>query len=1085
MKAQSLRRLTMSLLVFLCAHVAEAAPTGRIFGTVSDPTRAVVPNATVVARNEATGNEQSAMADESGNFLFSSLPVGVYTITAAHPGFRSYRQQSVTLQVDQALNLEIALQLGEASETVKVEATPPQVDTRSGTISEVVTEKQISELPLNGRNVQQLVSLQAGVQITGRAYFYNADVPQSVSFFSVSGTPGNDTNYILDGGDHNDTWTNIAMPTPNPDALQEFSVQTSNFTAEYGSKAGGVVNMVVKAGANSFHGSAFEFLRNYDLNTRAFFALSNDGLKRNQYGGTLGGRIIRDKTFFFGSYQGTNLRTIPTGLTAFVPTAAQRAGNLSGTSVAMDPLTNQPFPNNQIPQTRLDPVMAKFLNQLVPLPNGPNGLLTYGQASPRDAKEWITRIDHNLTSKDRVFGTYFDQRDRGPNSGVPNNVLSLNFGINFLTKKVTVGETHVFSPSLINDFRFTYGNTWTSGESAAPIANNFTWQSIGMQLPRLDNQPEMLYFGSPFFSFYAGSQADLNRRSLGFADTLTKIHGRHELKFGADIIRQNFRDVGDYESSGYFTFSQNVTGNPYADLVMGFMSSFLQINPDKIYGNRNLTGFWAQDTFRVSRRLTLTMGVRYEPYTNWRSTTGMQEMLAPGQQSKEYPNLPPGVLTLGDAGVPKNGINNEWNRLGPRLGFAFDPSGDGKTSIRGGYGIFYDVFAATSLDQFGGAPPFTTSVSINQPYSFADPYHGVVNPFPAPIPAPNTQPLPLPVSTLWAFPATLPPPIVHQWNLTLERQLPYNFVVRTAYVGSKGVDLQRNLIINAGIYIPGTDAQGNPLSTTANVNSRRPFPGYQTINYSRADGTSNLNSLLVTVERRLTRGLAVKANYTLQKSLDDAPQTAGNSHQNQLRNPLGHADIYGPSDFDRTHNIVADFVWQIPTPFAQTRAARYILGGWELTGIATLETGQPFTVASAGDPSRSAGGPVYADYIGGCNANQRPAGVEARLAWFNTKCFQNAAIGTFGNLGRNGLRGPGYRGLDSGVYRNFRIRETVNLQFRSEFFNILNHPNFAQPNSSLGNPAAFGTITSTAGGLYGLGASSDPRVIQFALKLLF
>jgi hypothetical protein len=359
------------LLAILITYDAQAAPSGKILGTVNDPSRAIVPGAVIVARNEATGNEQTAKGDNSGEFLFSSLPVGVYTVSVKHPGFRSYRREGVILQVDQAVQLEIPLQLGESLDTVTVESTTPQVDTRSGTISEVVTQKQISELPLNGRNVQQLVALQAGVQITGRAYFYNADVPQSVSFFSVSGTPGNDTNYILDGGDHNDSWTNVAMPTPNPDALQEFSVQTSNYSAEYGSKAGGVVNMVVKSGANAFHGSAFEFLRNYALNARSFFALSNDGLKRNQYGGTLGGRIIRDKTFFFTSYQGTNLRAVPTGLTAFVPTAAQRGGDLSGTAPAIDPLTNQPFPNNQIPQNRLDPVMAKFLNQLVPLPNGP------------------------------------------------------------------------------------------------------------------------------------------------------------------------------------------------------------------------------------------------------------------------------------------------------------------------------------------------------------------------------------------------------------------------------------------------------------------------------------------------------------------------------------------------------------------------------------------------------------------------------------------------------------------------------------------------------------------------------------------
>ena len=1085
MTARSLYLILSGLLALLVTIPADAAPAGRIFGSVNDPSNAVVPGAGVTARNEATGQEQSATVDDAGNFLFSSLPVGVYTISAAHPGFRSYRRSGVVLQVDQAVQLQIELQLGEASETVSVAATAPQVDTRSGTITEVVTEKQITELPLNGRNVQQLVSLQAGVQITGRAFFYNANVPQSVSFFSVSGAPGNDTNYILDGGDHNDHWTNISMPTPNPDALQEFSVQTSNFTAEYGSKAGGVVNMVVKSGSNGFHGSAFEFLRNYAVNSRSFFALGKDGLKRNQYGGTLGGRVIRDKTFFFGSYQGTNTRTVPTSLTAFVPTAAQRAGDLSGTAAARDPLTGQPFPGNQIPKDRLDPTMGKFLDRLVPLPNGPNGLLTYGQGAPRDAKEWITRVDHNLSTRDRLFGTYFDQRDRGPNSGMPNNVLSLNFGISFLTKKVTTGETHIFSPNLTNEFRMTYGDTYTTGQSAAPIANNFSWRDIGMQIPKLTKNPDMLYMGTPFFGFYAGSLADLDRNSWQFADTVTKIHGRHELKFGVDIIKQYMRNTSEFTADGYLIFGQNRTGNPYADLVMGLMSSFQQINPSLNVGDRYLTMFWAQDTVRVSRRLTLTLGLRYEPYRNWNSRTGTEAVFIPGQQSTMYPNLPPGLLTIGDAGVPANGINDQWRRLGPRLAFAYDPSGDGRTSIRGGYGMFYDVLATTGFGQYQGMPPFTTSVTINEPYSFTDPYRGQVNPFPAPIPAPNTQPLPRPLSTVFAFPPNFAPLKLHQWNLTFERQLPHDFVVRAAYVGSKGVDVQRNRNINAGIYIPGNDAQGNPLSTTANVNARRPYQGYQTINFSRADGTSNLNSLLVTVERRLARGLAVKANYTLQKSLDDAPQTSGAQHQNQLRNPLGNTDMYGPSDFDRTHRFVANLVWQIPTPFASVRAARYVLGGWQLTSIATLQGGSPFTVSSGGDPSRSSGGPVYADYIGGCDVNSRPAGVEARLAWFNTKCFQNAAIGTFGNLGRNRLRGPGFRGLDSGLYRNFILREGMNLQFRSEFFNILNHPNFSQPNASLGNPAAFGTITATAGGLYGDGAASDPRVIQFALKLVF
>jgi Carboxypeptidase regulatory-like domain/TonB-dependent Receptor Plug Domain len=1084
MKALPLRYLTLLFMFFLCAQFAEAAGTGTIFGTVYDPSRAVVPGVTVVAQNEATGNEQTVTSDASGNFVFVSLRAGVYTVTVVHPGFSSYRQQGITLLVDQKLSLDIALQPGGTSQTVTVQGTPPQVDTRSGTISDVVTGKEITELPLDGRNVQQLVALQAGVEITGRSWFYNADVPQSVSFFSISGAPGNETNYILDSGDNNDFWTNIAMPTPNPDALQEFSVQTSNFTAEYGSKAGGVVNMVVKSGSNLFHGSAFEYFRNYALNTRAYFAHATDGEKRNEYGGTFGGPIIRDKLFFFGSFQGTNTSIAPAGLIAFVPTANQRAGDLSGTATATDPLTGKPFPNNVIPAQRLDPVMAKFLNQLIPLPTGPNGQLTYSQATPRDAYEGIGRVDYNLNTKDHLFASFFNQHDTGPNSGNPDNVLSWNYGISFLTKHLTVGETHTFSSTMMNQFAFSYGNILTTGGSAATGSRGFTWQSIGMQIPQLDKQPQMLYWGSPLFNFYTGSLVDLKRHDFQFADTFVKVHGPHELKFGADIIHDYFLDSGNYESSGYMQFSQIRTGNPYADMVLGLMSQFTQNNPTSIVATRNLTMFWGQDTYRVNPRLTLTLGLRYEPYTQWKAQNGMQDILAPGQQSVTYPNLPPGVLTVGDPGVPKNGINNDWKRIGPRLAVAYDPFGNGKTSIRGGYGIFYDTFSATTIHENASAPPFATDVSIFEPASFANPYLGNVNPFPAPIPASPSQPINRPLATVFAVPKNMVPPEIQQWNLTVERQLPASFLLRAAYVGSHGLDLTQNLNPNAGIYIPGTNAQGQPLSTLANVNSRRPYQGYQTINSSLPYGISNMTSMLVTVERRLTRGLETSINYTLAKSLDNAPQTSGDPHQNQIRNPLGSHDVYGPSDFDRRHNLVASVIYQIPTPFAQARAARYILGGWELTSIAAMQSGAPFTILSGGDPSLSNAPPVYADYVGGCNVNQRPAGTNQLNAWFNTSCFHDAATGTFGNLGRNTVRGPDFRNLDTGLYRVFKLHEQLNLTFRGEFYNILNHPNFAAPGATLDSPG-FGEVTGTAGGLYGLGTTSDPRVIQFALRLDF
>lgn len=329
-------------------------------------------------------------------------------------------------------------------------------------------------------------------------------------------------------------------------------------------------------------------------------------------------------------------------------------------------------------------------------------------------------------------------------------------------------------------------------------------------------------------------------------------------------------------------------------------------------------------------------------------------------------------------------------------------------------------------------------------------------------------------------------PRVQQWNLTIERQLPGSFVLRAAYAGSHGSQFDVNRNINAARYIPGTDAQGNPLSTTANVNTRRDIAGYQSIYLGDPVGISNMNMMMLSVERRLSHGFSLKANYTLEKSLDDAPQNVSAPHQNLVRNPLGNPDMYGPSDFDRTHRLVSNFVWLIPAPFPSQAFSRAVLGGWELSGIETMQTGAPFTVGPAGDVSRSgAGVSAFADYIGGCNINARPAGVSPLQEWFNTSCFRNPPVGTFGNLGRNRLRGPHFRDFDMGIYRNFKIYERLNLQFRAEMFNIFNHPNFAGPSASLGNPALLGKITSTSGGLYGAGPIADPRIIQFALKFVF
>ncbi len=1062
-----LASVAVSLVLLMVSSTVSYAQghSGGISGTVTDENEQVVPAAEVTAVNVATGRKHSAATDESGSYLLINLPVGTYSLSAAKTGFKTASREGIVLLVDQQLTLNIQLTVGAIDEMVRIETGTVQVDTTSGTLAEVVTEKQITELPLNGRNVQQLVAIQAGVLPTNRQYFFNQVVAPSVQFFAVSGAPGNSINYILEGSDHNDTWTNVSMPTPNPDALKEFSVQTNNFGAEYGSKAGGVVNMVIKSGTNSFHGSAFWFHRNYALNARNFFAATNDGLKRNQYGGTIGGPIIREKTFFFFSYQGTKLRQTPSSLVAFVPTAAQRAGDLSGLAAVRDPLTGLPFPNNQIPQNRLDPTMQSFLQRLVPLPNGPNGRLTFSQRYLNDVNEIIARGDQSLGSKDSLYVSFFNQKDKTPPTGTANNAMSLVQGALFSTRKLVIGETHVFSSSLINEFRLSFGKTDTQLQSAATAADNFEWQDIGMLIPKVTENPTFIEFSSPLFNVNSGFADEHKRRQIQVSNHISIVSGKHEMKFGGDFIRSSYSEVSDFRVDGLHSFSQNRTGSPYGDLLLGLPDAFTQLNPTLNKASRNLWSVFAQDRIRVVPRLTLTLGLRYEPYLNWRSPLGVQASNAPGQQSTLYPNLPPGVLVLGDPGVPKNGINNDWSRFAPRFGFAYDVFGDGKTSVRGGYGIFYETLSNAALSNFPTMQPFTTAVAISQPFSFTDPYRGQVNPFPAPNPAPATQPLARPLGTVYLHPADYKPPHIQQWNLAVERDLPWQFLARAAYVGSHGSELTRNRDFNAAVYIPGQ-------STTGNRNQRRPNRGYQIMYISEAIGRSNYNSMQLTVERRFIGGWTMKANYTLAKSLDDAPQTTGGQHQNRVRNPLGDPDIYGPSDFDRRHRFVSTMVWQIPAPFEQA-ALRHIFGGWELSGILTAMTGSPFTIVSAGDPSLS-GAPAYADIVPGCDPND-VAGGRSIDRWFNTSCFRNAATGTFGNLGRNTGRAPGLNTLDLGLYRNFRVRENLNVQFRSEFFNIFNHTNFNSPNASLASPAAFGRITS----------ASDPRIVQLALKIVF
>jgi len=1079
-------------LVLLVPTLGHAVSTGAIFGTVLDPSGAVIAGASVTVKNEATGYERMTSSNASGEYLFDGLPIGAYTLTGSNAGFKAYEQRGIVLEVDQKVRADIKLEIGSKAETVEVTATPSLVDTRSGTIADVITAAQVTNLPLNGRNTQQLMALQAGVQYSGGGGMQNSAVNPSVQVYAVAGARGNQTDYELDGGDHNDYWTGVSMATPNPDAVQEFSVQTSNIDAQYGQKAGGVVNMVMKSGTNKFHGTAYEYIRNNALNARNFFALTDDGMKRNQFGATIGGPIRRDKTFFFFSWQDTRRSQLPSSAGMIVPSAAQRAGDLTGlpdevhnpwdgvTYNAIDPEN----PTGARLRTQLPAVgqpggmdaATQNMFKYLALPNAEGNHSIFQNQVREKVPEYSLKIDQNFGTRDRLFGSFFMQNDETPIGGDPSNFITLSPGTQFTVHRWTFGETHTFSPTIVNDFHLTLSYTRTLFNSAQGLIPGFTWPEMGANVPVTHAGPQFMNLGSDVgFSVWSGMPADWSRHNFQFRDSLAVVRGSHEIKVGADIIKGYHLDAEYWNTDGAYSWGSDRTGSAYGDLLLGLPASFNQLSPTYWTGDRYLRMFFAQDTWRVNRKLTVILGARYEPMQNWKSREGEQVVFAPGQQSIMYPNMPPGTLYDGDYGAPPRGFWDQWgiSRLGPRLGFAYDLGGDGKTSIRGGVGIYHDALNNAGASWMGTSIPFTGGVDLTNPYSTTDPYNGHVNPFPIPVPTPSTWPVDLPV-TSYMFSPNFQTAKNTQYNLTVERQLPRAMMLRVAYVGSLSGNLMRGRDANAAYYIPGNDADGNPLSTldTANMDSRRPINNYERMYVADSDGHGDLNSLLVTLERRLSRTLGFQVNYTLSRQMDNA-LLSGDSPTHGVRiNPHGDgSEIWSVADQDATHHLAANFNWNLPSPHGNA-FLRQVVGGWQSTGIVTLVSGTPLALYSATGQSLTSVRP-YADYIPGCDASSH-AGNDPRLMWFNTACFQESAIGTWGTAKRNMLRGPGMADVDWGMYKNFKVTEKLNIQFRSEFFNLFNHTNFGSPGTRVPN-SDFGQIWS----------SSDPRILQFALRFSF
>jgi hypothetical protein len=1070
------------LCALLCAQMFAQYTTADLGGTVSDSTGSAVPGAKVTVRNTETGFSQDTTTSATGSFLFPRLRVGSYELRVEKEGFSTYVQSGITLVVDQAANVSVALQVGQVSNQVTVTGETELVTSRTATGSQVINQLPIVELPLNGRRPERLMYLAVGTvdsgrnscRICGQGGVYPAEETPNINGVGLtSSSYGGQVNFQMDGADHNDTYLNTSLPFPNPDAVQEFSLLSSNFSAEYGNAGGGIVNIVSRSGTNDIHGSAFEFLRNGDLNARQFFAPAQDSLKRNQFGGSVGGPIQKNKLFYFGTYQGTRLRNVPTGQVQFTPTQAQRNGDFSGIKQLVDPISGQPIPNNQIPASLLSPVSQYFLKQ-IPLPNGPGGQLTFpGAPIAQTEDQFMTKADYVL-GKQQISGHYFFTNFKAPPGQAPGNVLAdPNSGNQVRVQNVALNHTYTVSPTFLFNTTFGYNRQRGGSLSSAPFSFHDAGSNIlGPQDSTIKAPPELSLSVTGGFSIGTNHFGLFNRGDFTIREVVTKIRGAHEIKFGGEAVRVSNELLNTFQMAGNFTFNGQLSGIGLADFMLGQASAFTQGGGEFKNLKGTKWGLFVQDDWRVNQRLTVNMGLRWDPYFPYYDRDGRVICFQPtsGLKSVRYPNAPLGFLYGGDPGCPTAGSDPNLNNIEPRLGFAYRLTQDGKTSIRGGVGIYFTPLASGgTFNGYADTAPFAGTFSLNS-VSFQDPYgsKGLANPFPS-----NFGPQIPPSSFVFAplnsivnyFPKDYRVPELTTWSLRIERQIGKEWVASVAYVGNKGTFLPNNLQQNPAVYIPGA-------STVANTQQRRIYPTDGAVSYANPGGNSEYHALQLNVEKRFSHGFTLLANYARSKSLDNLSTV----------DPFTLANEHSLSQNDVPNNFKLSGVWELPGPKAGLLAK--LLGGWEINPLLTRQSGFPFSVTSGVDNSFSGVGSDRADYLGGGSAQLsygRSHGQEV-LEWFDITKFTANKPGTFGNAGRYILRGPRFFNADLGILKGTKLTERVNLQFRAEFFDIFNNVNFQLPNSNMSS-SQVGRITAVVQDNFTL--PNSERIVQFGLKLSF
>jgi len=1117
------------------ALLALALPTtraqdasGRVIGTITDPQGAVIAGTKITVTNAETRVSRSTTSGDDGRYQVLELPIGNYTVTAEQSGFSKVVTDPQPLLINQSLRVDIAMRVGATSDTVQIEADSANIETVVATLGTSVTGRAIVNLPLNGRNTLDLAALQPGVTpANGGA----ANTTGGGQEFSIAGGRPDSITYLLDGGINNNLLSNGVVFTPNPDAVTEFKLLTSNYTAEYGRSGGGIISEVIRSGTNDFHGSAYEFVRNNDFNANTFFNNLNGVqvpiLKRNQFGATIGGPVLlpkifngRNKLFFFVSYQGQRqvATTVNLNVTTFTP--AELAGDFSrSVSGGPDPsvvkfLQANPYyqPNPAlaaqgiINPSMIDPIAKNYIGKGL-IPSSASGLILPQGGSFNNSDDLIEKVDYTPTSADRISVTLSSGRNPTLSPFGTANVTGYGSTASLNRYHGVIDYGRIISPNMINDLRFTAQRN--NSLSRVPSVKLPTSTQLGINIIS-DNPtgPTDISFASGLtVGFSTGGPTTLIDNTYDLSDVFTWTRGKHTMKYGFEV--QPYQDNTNYDFyvNGEYYFSGASggigSGNDRADFLFGLPDEYLQYGqaPSTIR-SKYYAGF-GQDEWHVRPNLTLTLGLRYEYATPKRDLQGRSFTLKYGQQSTMFPNAPIGILYPGDAGAPTGSNSPDRNNFAPRFGFAYSPGKDGKTSIRGGFGVFYDILKGEDNLQFNGQAPFFgfSDLFFDKPTTITGPLNLLSNPFVAtgqPNPFPSTPPahnvnyaasgfLPLGGGGVYYVNPNLRTPYVYQYNVSVQRQLARNLVLEESYVGSSSHKLTG--LVDSNPFVIGS---GKRLFASQ--------PGAVDSNYSFLDtfdnvGRAHYSSLVSSLSQRYSKvpllgQLSFQLSYTYSHSIDN---------ESGFRNNNGRVPYYNQnqfkasSDFDLRHYVAFSGSWDLPFDTAWQSGPKRLTQGWSLRPIVTYRTGFPLDITQGISRTRTRTGPSGAGDPNLVRANLVTASVtefDPSLSqslrgrkgnyYFDPSNFarfadiSNTNYQSYGTLGRNAFYGPGQMNTNVTLAKDTQIAERLHLEFRADFFNVFNHAEFNNPTTSF-TSGTFGQISSTA----------DPRIIQLALHLTF